>query len=122
MEIKLPIIIREIENIEVFETVESAELKLEPIDVLNGEFVGYDAEGRLLSLEIREKERSSLFGLTKVPVEVTKIFCYEKEPTHQKELYESLIRFLKKIDEPLSLEETLKNLINKVIDRGGYTI
>ena len=80
MELKLPIIICELMDIDVFETVESAELCLEPIDVLNGEYVGYDADGRLLSMEVREEEQSMVFGLTKGPVEVTKIFCYEKEP------------------------------------------
>lgn len=121
MKPKLPIIICELEDVALFETVESAELKLEPFDVLNGEFVGYDAEGRLLSLEVREEERKSLFGMLKGPVEVTKIFCHDKEPLHQKDLCESLVRFLRRIDEPVSSKETLEELIDKLYKRGGYT-
>jgi hypothetical protein len=121
MELRLPIIICESQDVDVFETVESAELKLEPIDVLNGEYVGYDAEGRLLSLEVREEERSILFGLTKGPVEVTRIFCHEQEPLHQKELYEFLVSFFKWIDKPLSSKETLEELVKKVINECGYT-
>ena len=122
MKPKLPIIIRESEDLGVFETLKSAELKLEPIDVLNGEFVGYDAEGRLLNIEVLEENRSTMLGLSKEPIKVTKIFCREEEPSHQKELYKHLVIYLKKIDEPLSSKETIEELVGKLINRIGYEI
>jgi len=123
MKPKLPIIVRESSDLYFFETVESAELGLEPIDVLNGEYEAYDAEGRLLNLEVREEEQSMLFGLSKGPVEVTRIFCREEEPSHQKKLYNLLWEFLEGWREPipLSSEDTLESLIKKTFDIYGYT-
>jgi hypothetical protein len=61
---------------------------LEPIDVKAGGLVAYDAEGRLLRLEINRGE---------VTVSVA-----EEKPTHAIELEFALRKFLKATDEPLA--------------------
>ncbi|MFI5444688.1 hypothetical protein [Polaromonas sp. UC242_47] len=47
---KFPIIIDENGDLRFFTSKELAQRSLEPVDVEAGEYVGYDAEGRLLSM------------------------------------------------------------------------
>jgi hypothetical protein len=78
---KTPIFINEMGDISVFDSVEDAERYLEPIDVANNEYVGYDSEGRLLQLTVTDANRVS-------------IRSSEPIPKHAVELRESLIWFL----------------------------
>jgi hypothetical protein len=46
---KEPIFVYEPIDLDVFETVEKAELKIEPVDVKNSSFIYYDSEGKILT-------------------------------------------------------------------------
>lgn len=64
-----PIIVLEGYDVEVFPSVQEAELYMEPIDVRNGEFECYDAGGRKLSVTVELKDHQGfwsrlLFGST----------------------------------------------------------
>jgi hypothetical protein len=100
---KLPIIIDESGDILVFDSLESAERHLEPIDILNGEFVGYDAEGRLLNI---------------VPNGfIAKISLAELEPTHADNLEKVLRDLFLDVDPSPEwvINASLEELIQKVL-------
>lgn len=105
---KTPLIIDNYGDLLIFDTLESAETYLEPIDILNHEYVGYDAEGCLLSFSVYENQLS----IDKVIVSLA-----EQEPTHQAELKEKLNKFLKYLQEveleTLTLEELVKIGVSK---------
>lgn len=83
----LPIFISdESGDIAAYKTVEHAELHLEAIDVENGEYVGYDAEGRVLTL--------CTFG------EVVRIWLFEKSEQRTTELAQKLCAYLKAVNDP----------------------
>ena len=48
-----PIFVYEPDDLDIFATLSDAERKIEPIDVLNGGFAYYDAEGRVLSASVQ---------------------------------------------------------------------
>lgn len=100
---KLPIIIDESGDISVFDSLESAERSLEPIDILNGEFVGYDAEGRLLNI---------------VPNGfIAKISLAELDPTHVDNLEKVLRDLFLDVDPSPEwvINASLEELIQKVL-------
>ncbi len=78
----------------MFETIEKAQRHLEPIDVINNEYVGYDGEGRLLNL--------SLTGDQKDPTYDRKIIITtaEVEPGHESDLREILAKNLLYLEIP----------------------
>jgi len=80
-----PIFVIEGDDIIVFE---SFEVDLEPLDIQDGGMVAYDAEGRLLRLEINRGA---------VTVSVT-----EEKPTHATELEFALRNFLRASGESLA--------------------
>lgn len=69
----------------VFESVEQAECKIEPIDVSNDEFVYYDGEGLVL--------RASVYT-DQLGVSRTKIYQDPKEGSNRTGLRQILIEFL----------------------------
>ncbi|WP_382158994.1 hypothetical protein ACFJGX_04695 [Hydrogenophaga sp. UC242_50] len=71
--IKLPIRVDESGDLTEYWSVAEVEAKLEPIDVLNGEYVVTDADGRPLHLDVVRERRPWFFGLFSVDVEVTKL-------------------------------------------------
>ena len=77
---KLPIIINESGDITLYTSVADAEINLEPIDVKDCIYSGYDAEGRLLKIE--------LIG-NKVSIKIA-----ESKPSQKRELEELLRRAL----------------------------
>ena len=82
-----PLIISEHGDLLVFDSKEAAEGYLEAIDVANGEYVGYDSEGRLLRL---------------VPAwpHSTTIMEGEPEPNHKEELRSTLMKFFSQLGLP----------------------
>lgn len=65
-----PILVLADDGPSVFETIEEAERRLEPIDVRNGEYRVFDAEGFPLELSTTTKSRAGLFG---GEIEVTRV-------------------------------------------------
>ncbi len=86
--------------LEVYETVDSAEGLLEAIDVEDGLFRGFDAQGRLLNIEPYKS--------------MARITLAEQQPTHQQELIELLKAFVKKKDPNFPIEDDLDYLVNNI--------
>jgi hypothetical protein len=81
---KPPIIIDEHGDVVIYDSIEDAAMGLEAIDVANGEYVGYDSEGRLLRL-LPDWPHSAV------------IKDAEPEPTHQNQLRVTLADFLSQL-------------------------
>ena len=84
--IKVPIFFDESGDVLVFESIRYAERYIEPIDVANNEYVGYDSEGRLLQLAVTNKGQILIEDA-------------ESEPKHADELRRILVRFLTRLSE-----------------------
>jgi len=65
-----PILVLADDGPSVFETIEEVERRLEPIDVRNGEYRVFDAEGFPLELSTTTRSRAGLFG---GEIEVTRV-------------------------------------------------
>lgn len=78
---KMPIVVDEHGDLMTFSSLEEACSYIEPIDVKNSEYVAHDAEGNLLSLDIKEVEKPALLGLGKKTQEEVSI----TEPTDKNE-------------------------------------
>jgi hypothetical protein len=89
---KLPIIVSENGDINIFSSCEDACSYLEPVDVQNGEYVVFDADGFLLKINVIEKQRS-YFGLWKFKSLSVNIEDKGSEDK-PKELIEILLNFL----------------------------
>jgi hypothetical protein len=83
--VKLPIITDNRSDLCIFGSIKNAEAYIEPIDILNSEWVIYDSEGRLLTASIVKKGRL---------VESIVLEELEDEPRHQGDLRNALIDFL----------------------------
>jgi hypothetical protein len=70
---KTPLVVNENGNLLFFASSDDAERYLEPIDVRNGEYVAYDAEGRVLFLRVETERVPGLFGLGSVAVERVRV-------------------------------------------------
>ncbi|MBP1152570.1 hypothetical protein [Methylocaldum sp. RMAD-M] len=89
---KLPIIICEGRDINIFSSLEDACSYIEPIDVKKGEYTAYDSDGYLLNITIIEKQRTYFcfwkFNTLSVNIEEA------KGENRSEELIEKLIAFL----------------------------
>lgn len=109
-----------------FKSLKNAEGYLEPIDVTNGEYVGYDSEGRLLDIRVVPVPVRLFFGLLGWDEdERVVISCAEQEPTHGEELSHLLIRDLRSrwggwmADKDLE-GQSLCRLVLDAVTRGGW--
>lgn len=92
--IRPPIIIDAQGALLVFNSIERALYELTPLGVREGRYpVAYDADGRLLRIEVRVRERRIL-GLWREVREEVQIIAYEHIPTHELALRELLHRFI----------------------------
>ncbi len=117
--IKIPVVIvvRGGNDLSIHASIEEAESHLEAIDVTNNEFIVYDSEGRMLTLDVVRDKVPILCGIFKVKVERVRIREAEEEPTHLDELRSALIRFLAEsdsLDNSPEAENTAK-LIERVM-------
>ncbi len=96
MTIKPPIIIADKmgNDLSIYPSIEDARQDLEAVDIMNGEYVGYDAEGRLLILDVAREKRPILFGLFRVPIDTVRIRSFEDEPQHEALLRKTLIQYI----------------------------
>lgn len=101
-------------DIEVFDTVQKLEQYAEPADVLQNEFVAYDSEGRLLSLQVVHVVRGRFL---KVRLPVVRVVEAEQEPAHRDDLRRSLLRFLVQLgdDETVCEQFSLSDLLSRVV-------
>jgi len=92
--IRPPIIIDAQGALLVFNSLSRAQRELTPLEVREGRYpVAYDAEGRLLRIEVRMRERRIL-GIWREVREEVQIIAYEHIPTHELALRELLLRFI----------------------------
>lgn len=92
--IRSPIIIDARGGLLLFTSLAQAVRELTVADVREGRYpVAYDAEGRLLRIEVRIRERKIL-GIWKDVKEEVQIVAYEHIPTHEMALRELLTRFI----------------------------
>jgi hypothetical protein len=87
-----PIFVIEGRDVTIFESLEDAQLQVEPIDVLEGVYVAYDAEGRILRMVVEGDQ--------------VKVRLGEDEPTHAEELSRILKDYLKELGELTNEEST----------------
>jgi len=90
---KAPIIANNHGDLLLFKTVERAREYLEPLDVLNDEYVLYDSEGRLLRA-VAKSDRG--------PIEILEA---ESSPMHKEILQHDIVHFLQRVGEPRSALE-----------------
>jgi hypothetical protein len=102
---KTPIFINERGDVSVFESVEDAEHYIEPIDVANNEYVGYDSEGRLLQLTVTDANRVNIRSA-------------ESVPRHAAELRKALTWFLSYVgvSENWLSNASLQELVEKMLE------
>ena len=83
-----PVFIDDHGDVSVFRSVPEAASWIEPIDVQNREYVGYDALGRLLDLATDGRSVS--------------ISLVEQPPVHADQLHATLQRFLRGVADPVA--------------------
>lgn len=112
---KPPIIIDENGDISFFETVKDVELYLEPVDVINGEYVAYDSEGHILQLNVERKVSSNIFS----PSEAVVLSPSVTGQKHTSELKRILIDFFGRIgsDKEWLSTASLEKLITEGIKK-----
>jgi hypothetical protein len=120
---KLPIILVEHGDILIFRSVEDAELALEPIDVRNGEYVAYDAEGRTLVLSVIIDEKPGLFGWSARRTECVKLIDNPEAAIDEAGLSASLAQFLNRSGVSLdgAKEDDLSALVASIVEKIGYS-
>lgn len=114
---KTPIVICDNGDISIFRSVADAELSLEPIDVINGEYVAYDARGCLVDIKVVSESQAAWFGLSKSYIDRVKIELAEEQPRHVFDLEYELKVFLLKLRESDRWVEgaSLDELLDKVV-------
>lgn len=122
MQPEAPIIISESGDIDLFETVEDAENKLEAEDVLDGLFVGFDCKGRRLTLTVEKKTSKWFFGVFDCEINRVKISCQDQGIFYESELKQLLINYFRDTGEPYVGDPKLQTLIEKFICQYGFTL
>ena len=95
----IPPVVVHSDTVDIFATVDDAELYLEPWAVTEEDTVAYDSEGRLLLLAVIERERppnvlERTFGLRAGAVEAVEITSGETEPSYEPQLRAVLVDLL----------------------------
>ncbi|MDO8444575.1 MAG: hypothetical protein Q7T53_00470 [Deltaproteobacteria bacterium] len=120
---KPPIIVNDHGDISVFKTVADAENYLESPDVLAGQYVAYDSDGRLLKLNAPKQKKYGLLWFTIISIDKISISNGESQASHVEELKSILKDFLEYlgISKQWLEEASLNDLLAKCIDKAGYT-
>jgi hypothetical protein len=109
---KSPIVIDEFGDISFYASPEDVCLDLEAVDIINGRYVAYDAEGRLINISVKRNQNNRyMFGLIPLLTDEVYIVGCEKEPNHSIELREKILSFFNMI--------YTNDAINKDISLGG---
>ena len=106
---RLPIIVNEHGDVQVFESVNDAETALEAIDVRNDEYVAYDADGQRLLVSVVEEN------------DHVQISYEEDRGNGREELKKILSVFLVRTGHPDEVKEmSLQQLIDKYVNEYGF--
>jgi hypothetical protein len=112
---KAPIIVCENGDINIFDSKEDAESYMEPIDVENGEFIVFDAEGKTLLPDVFTEKANGLFGFFGGRIKKVKIKSDNFVPENVDILRSQLTNFLLKLNSDIQLSSSAS--INELIDR-----
>ena|SRR6185312_5700241 len=114
---KPPIVLFEDLDLMVFPSIEKAEQFLEPIDVEQGDCLGYDSEGRLLQFGVIRPR--SLWARMSPSGERTVLLKAESVPTHQDDLRDKLIAHLRHVgvSEMWLTQATVSDMISKALEQ-----
>lgn len=119
---KPPIVIDENGDICIFETKESAEQYIEPIDAINHEYSVFDADGNCLVLEVIPVLQPRLIKLFNKHVE--KVVIREREGTSISDYNpkQRLIEYLSKVlpNHAADREISISELISIIIEHQGF--
>lgn len=107
-----PIIVVDREGwLQVYSSPEEVSQNLEAIDVMAGEYLAYDSEGRLLQLMVQEHRRRVLLGLCTVSEFIIRVLEAEEEPSHREDLRRALQRFLEMTRDRRPLGDEVERLL-----------
>lgn len=114
-----PIIVVDDGDLIVFKSAHDAERGLESPDVMNGSYVAYDCEGRLLRLEVPDPGNWSGLLIDVKPVKVT---AAEAKPTHAGELAAAVKAYLRNLHvaEEWIADASLRELLLQLVTRSGF--
>lgn len=120
---RLPIIVNEHGDVSIYRSVEQAERALEAIDVQNGEYVAYDAQGRPLVLSVVVEEKAGPFGLFPRRIENVRL---TEDPTAEADeagLRALLVQFLDRagISPNDVKDEDISSFVNAMVEKIGYS-
>jgi hypothetical protein len=96
--IKPPVIVDENGSLIFFRSVPAAQSYLEPIDVINGEYVAYDAVGRAIGLVVETETGTGVLGRLGPPIKTVKLRGGLVASDGGEELRGVLHRFLEEVD------------------------
>jgi len=94
-----PLLVWESGDLYAFQSVAEAESSLEPPDVKNGIYRGFDGDGRLLALSTTIR-RERLLGVLSISRERVSVALAEESPNHRDELAGNLRLFLAAVGKP----------------------
>lgn len=120
---KLPIIVNERGDVSIYRSAEQVERALEAVDVRNGEYVAYDAEGKPLILSVVPGQEKGFLGLGSKMVERVAVIDNPAAEADQSELAAMLIEFLGRVGicPDNNDRSDLSSLLKLVIDKVGYS-
>jgi hypothetical protein len=97
---KLPIILYDNGDVNVFHAVQDAENYIESPDVLDGTYEAYDSEGRRLDLIIPKSRKLKILSLEITKVDKVKIKKSSDKKIYTDRLSDILVEFLRKQSVP----------------------
>ena len=119
---KLPIFVYDDGDVDIFQSIESAEIYIESPDVLDNIYVAYDANGMQLDLIAKKSASLKLFGIR--VIRSNKIHIAERINA---EVNDDLLNILKeiltkqKVPDNIISKASLSELVDKAVEVLGYT-
>lgn len=120
---KTPLVVNANGDLTFFASAAAAEQYLEAIDVRNGEYVAYDAEGRVLVLGVEEERVPVWFGLSHAVRERVRVGGPAEAAPRPAELRGALLAFLAALGQaPADAEHlSLEALVARGAGAAGLT-
>jgi hypothetical protein len=121
---KTPIVVYENGDVSLFDSVESAEQALEPLDVANSEYRIFDGDGNELNGSTEQTLAKGLFGKLGGTTRRVKISEAVNPSNREAELCGLLADFLTKVDPTFEREKfpRLSDLIGRIRQLGSWSI
>jgi hypothetical protein len=118
---KPPLVLDNRGDLRFFRALQDAEAYAEPIDVRNREYIGYDSEGRLLSITVVLERLPGILGRLGSRHERVMISTDEETPRHAENLRKVLIAFLGRVgvDQQWLDAVSLDDLVQKGLELQG---